>query len=175
VSLTTRAPAADRLEDPVPAAIAVLTEEALGDDDARRILALHADDNPRYHVIVPSDTDRSLLADVLDHLSLLELKEALEAARGHDDVTPAEAAAALEQSLAALRSYGAEAEGEVVEGDPVAALMRVTGGEAGVWEAVVVTRPHAVEDTFHRDWASKARELLGVPVLHVYAGSSFLG
>jgi hypothetical protein len=40
---------------------------------------------------------------------------------------------------------------------------------------MVVTSPHAVEDTFHRDWASKARESLGVPVLHVYAGSSFLG
>jgi hypothetical protein len=159
----------------VPAAIAVLTEEALSDDDARRIMALHADDNPRYHVLVPADTERSLLADVLDHLSLLQLKEALEAARGHDETTPAEAATSLEQSLAALRSYEADAEGEVVEGDPVAGLMRVTGGDAGTWEAVVVTRPHAVEDTFHRDWASKARELLGVPVLHVYAGSSFLG
>jgi len=159
----------------VPAAIAVLTEEALGDDDARRILALHADDNPRYHVIVPADTDRNLLADVLDHLSLLELKQALEAARGQQDTTPAEAATALAESLAALRSYDVAAEGEVVEGDPVAALMRVTGGDADAWEAVVVTRPHAVEDTFHRDWASKARDLLGVPVLHVYAGSSFLG
>ena len=87
----------------MPAAIAVLTEEALSDDDARRILALHADDNPRYHVLVPADTERSLLADVLDHLSLLQLKEALEAARGHDETTPAEAATALEQSLAALR------------------------------------------------------------------------
>jgi hypothetical protein len=159
----------------VPAAIAVLTEEALGEDDARRIMAVHADENPRYHVIVPADTERSMLADVLDHLSLLELKEALEAARGHDDTTPAEAATALAESLAALRSFGAEAEGEVAEGDPVAALMRVTGGEPGTWEAIVVTRPHAVEDTFHRDWASKARDLLGVPVLHVYAGSSFLG
>ena len=159
----------------MPAAIAVLTEEALGDDDARRILALHADANPRYHVIVPADTDRNLLADVLDHLSLLELKQALEAARGQQDTTPAEAATALAESLAALRSYDVAAEGEVVEGDPVAALMRVTGGDPATWEAIVVTRPHAVEDTFHRDWASKARDLLGVPVLHVYAGSSFLG
>ena len=158
----------------MPAAIAVLTEEALSDDDARRILALHADDGPRYHVLVPADTERNMLADVLDHLSLGQLKDAWEAARGRDDVTPAEAATALEQSLSALRSYEAEAEGEVAEGDPVAALMRVTGGD-DTWEAVVVTRPHAVEDTFHRDWASKARELLGVPVLHVYAGSSFLG
>jgi hypothetical protein len=159
----------------VPAAIAVLTEEALSEADARRILALHVDESPHYHVLVPADTDRNLLADVLDHLSLLELKEALEAVRGHDDTTPAEAATALDASLAALRLFDGDADGEVVEGDPVAALMRVTGGDPGTWEVVVVTRPHAVEDTFHRDWASKARELLGVPVLHVYAGSSFLG
>ena len=159
----------------MPDAIAVLTEEALGDDDARRILALHADDSPRYHVIVPADTERNMLADVLDHLSLLQLKEALEAVRGRDETTPKAASAMLEESLVRLRSYEAEADGEVAEGDPVAALMRVTGGDGTTWEVVVVTRPHAVEDTFHRDWASKARELLGVPVLHVYAGSSFLG
>lgn len=156
--------------------IVVLTEEALGEDDARRILALHADGTPTYRVLVPADTGRNLLADVLDHLSLLELREALDAVRGgdHEDDPPAEAAQALERSLAALRSYDVVATGEVVEGDPVAALMRETGGEQG-WEVIVVTRPHAVEDTFHRDWASRARDQLGVPVLHVYAGSSWIG
>ena len=37
------------------------------------------------------------------------------------------------------------------------------------------TYPHAVEDTFHRDWASRAREELQVPVLHLYSGTSQLG
>jgi len=32
-----------------------------------------------------------------------------------------------------------------------------------------------VEDTFHRDWASQARELLDVPVLHLYLRTSELG
>lgn len=155
--------------------IVVLTEEALSSDDARRILSLHADAPPRYRVLVPADTSRNLLSDVLDHLSLLELREALEAVRGHDETTPAEADAALQASLEALRSYGVQADGEVVAGDPVSALTRVTGGDPDTWEAIVVTRPHAVEDTFHRDWASRAREVLGIPVLHVYAGSSFLG
>ncbi len=36
-------------------------------------------------------------------------------------------------------------------------------------------RAHAVEDTFHTDWASRAREALGVPVLHMYAGDWRLG
>jgi hypothetical protein len=42
-------------------------------------------------------------------------------------------------------------------------------------EVIVVTEPHAVEDTFHTDWASRARETLGVPVLHMYAGDWRLG
>lgn len=158
-------------------AIALLTEEALGEDDVQRILSVHAEDTPAYTVLVPADTERNLLADVLDHLSLLEFRGALDAVRGEDDDdrTPAEAAVLLDETLSRLRVAGAEADGEVVEGDPVAALMRVTGGDGAQWEVVVVTRPHALEDTFHRDWASRARELLGVPVLHVYVGSSFLG
>jgi hypothetical protein len=47
--------------------------------------------------------------------------------------------------------------------------------ELGATQAVVVTRPHAVSDTFHTDWASKAQDELGIPVLHLYAGSGFIG
>ena len=43
----------------------------------------------------------------------------------------------------------------------------------GADEVHIVTVPHAVEDTLHTDWGTKARERLGVPVLHVYAGSSW--
>ena len=57
--------------------------------------------------------------------------------------------------------------------DPVAALDAEV--QAGAEEVVIVTAPHAVEDTLHRDWASVARERLGVPVLHVYADSSWVG
>jgi hypothetical protein len=161
----------------VPASIVLLTEEALGADDAGRLVALHpATDGgrPSYRVLVPADTDRNLLADVLDHLSLLQLREALDAARGHEEPTRTEAAQALEASLVALRSAGAEADGQVVEGDAVAAVETALA-QRPADEVVVVTRPHAVEDTFHTDWASRARERLGVPVLHVYAGSSWLG
>lgn len=158
-------------------AIALLTEEALSEEDVRRIMSVHAEEDPPYTVVVPADTERNLLADVLDHLSLLEFREALDAVRGEDedDRTPAEAAVLLDETLSRLRVAGAEASGEVVDGDPVAALMRITGGDGTRWEVVVVTRPHAVEDTFHTDWASQARKRLGLPVLHVYAGSTFLG
>ena len=36
-------------------------------------------------------------------------------------------------------------------------------------------RPHAVEDTFRTDWANEAQDRLGVPVLHLYSGSGFIG
>lgn len=155
----------------------VLTEQALGADDAARIVALH-EPPARLQVLVPADTERSLLADVLDHLSLMELRGALDAVRGKDEGRRAAADTALAASLAALRSAGAEAEGLVVQGDPLVAAQDAVGAaDPGVddVELIVVTRPHAVEDTFHTDWASQARDRLRVPVLHVYVGSSWVG
>lgn len=156
------------------ASIVVLTEQALGSDDAARLVGLHAEDHPRYRIVVPADTRQNLLADVLDHLSLLELRQALDAVRGRDDTTRDSAEKALAASLEHLRAAGADADGSIVQGDPVAAVAAVLA-EHPADEVVVVTRPHAVEDTFHTDWASRARERLGVPVLHVYAGSSWVG
>ncbi len=153
----------------------VLTEQALGTADAAHLAQLHDGEGRDWVVLVPADTDRSLLADVLDHLSLLELRAALGAVRsGHDDLTRADAERALGSSVSELDAVGLSARGVVVDGDPVAALAEAVARE-GADDVVIVTRPHALEDTFHTDWASKARERLGVPVLHVYAGSTWLG
>lgn len=155
--------------------VVVLTEQALGQDDAARISTLH-DDVVTYRVLVPADTERNLLVDVLDHLSMFHLREALQDLRGGPDPrrARAEASQALDSSVTALRQMGREADGEVTDDDPLPALVAAVSAHAPA-EVVVVTRPHAVEDTFHRDWASRAREVLGVPVLHVYAGTTFLG
>jgi hypothetical protein len=158
----------------VTASIVLLTEQALTVADAERLAGLYAPDKPHYRVLVPADTGRSLLADVLDHLSLLELRAALDAVRGHEDDARVTASRALDASLTALRSAGVMNDGSVVEGDPVVALQAALDQQPAD-EVVIVTRPHAVEDTFHTDWASRARERLGVPVLHLYAGSGRLG
>jgi hypothetical protein len=158
----------------VTASIVLLTEQALTAADAGRLIRLYSPKTPHFRVLVPEDTHRSLLADVLDHLSLLELREALEAVRGHEETGRLGATKALDASLTELATVGADAEGTVVQGDPVAALQSALDQQPAD-EVVIVTRPHAVEDTFHTDWASRARERLGVPVLHVYAGSSWLG
>jgi hypothetical protein len=35
----------------------------------------------------------------------------------------------------------------------------------------VVTPPHPVEDGLHRDWASRLRDELELPVLHIVSGT----
>ena len=80
----------------------------------------------------------------------------------------------LAGTLAALREHGRTAEGTVTSEDPVAAVAAsVADGDAQ--EVVVVNRPRFVEDTLHRDWASRLREAVGVPVLHVYGGTTSVG
>jgi hypothetical protein len=152
--------------------IVILTEVALSAEDAARLVRLHADDSPTYTVLVSENAHRGLLAEVVDRLSLLELREAVHAVRRRDDFTPADARVALDESLDALRAVGATADGEVTSDDPITALERAVQARAAD-EVQIVTVPHAVEDTFHTDWGTKARERLGVPVLHVYAGSSW--
>lgn len=161
----------------MPDLIVILTEQALDVGDAQRISALHEGETLDYHVLVPADTDRNLLVDVVDHLSMLQLRQALDAVLHREprgDRARASAQQALDSSLAALRELGVSAEGQITEDDPLPAV-RDEVAARGAREVVVVTRPHALEDTFHRDWASRARELLGVPVLHIYAGTTFLG
>lgn len=171
----------DAAAAPSPLTVVLLSEEALQPGDASRIVALHDTTHDSaavtYRVLVPADTERNLLVDVLDHLSMLELRQALQDLRGEPDPAQAraQAAQALEQSLAALRAAGREATGAVTGDDPLPSLVDAVAAAGEGTQVVVVTRPHAVEDTFHRDWASRARDVLGVPVLHVYAGTTFLG
>ena len=92
--------------------IVLLTEQALDTSDATRIAALHEGETLYYRVLVPADTERNLLADVVDHLSLGELRAALDTLRGREpsgDQARTSAADALAASIAALHAIGAEA------------------------------------------------------------------
>ena len=66
------------------------------------------------------------------------------------------------------RERGAEAVGEVIEEDPLEVLGSVVE-QTGADEVIVLTAPHLVEELFHRDWASRARHRVGVPVLKLLA------
>lgn len=170
-----------RYARPVSEIVVVLTEDALTETDVAQITGLYSGQEPArdvaFHVLVPADTEQNLLVSLLDHLSMGELREALDAALGREP-EPAAARLEAEQQLAAsldaFAAAGARADGVLVADDPLPALRAVVA-DREVSEIVVVTLPHALEDTFHRDWASRAREELHVPVLHLYAGTSRLG
>ena len=157
--------------------IVVLTEDILTDADVEHITDLYVDRDVSFHVLVPADTEQNMLASLVDHLSLGELREALDAAlRREPEPVRAELTAheQLQANVAAFTTTGATADGVVVADDPLPALRAVVA-DTDVSEIVVVTLPHALEDTFHRDWASRAREELKVPVLHLYTGTNQLG
>ncbi len=157
--------------------ILVLTEDTLASADVAHILSLHDGETLAYRVLVPADTERNVLVSLVDQLSMGELREALDTVLGRepeDTEATADAAEQLAECLAAFTAAGVAATGTVVDDDPLPALRSAVASE-GAREVVVVTYPHALEDTFHRDWASRAREELRVPVLHLYSGTSELG
>ena len=157
--------------------IVILTEEPLGADDRVNIESLLAGGDAPLVVLVPANTERHLLVDFLENLSMLEIDKAFRelTAKSPDPASErAEAAETLAASLAALAGLGAGVTGEVVEGEAVEGLVAKVK-DLGAEQAVVVTRPHALADTFHTDWANRAQDQLGLPVLHLYAGSGFIG
>ncbi|HET7784296.1 MULTISPECIES: hypothetical protein [Micrococcaceae] len=157
--------------------IVILTEEPLGADDRLNIERLVDGAETRLVVLVPANTERHLLVDFLENLSMLDIAKAFRELTAHTpDPTQerAQAAETLAVSLAALEGLGTGVTGEIVDGGAVNGLVAKVR-ETGAGQAVVITRPHAVADTFHTDWANKAQDQLGVPVLHLYAGSGFIG
>ncbi len=157
--------------------ILVLIEDTLAPVDIEHLLALHDGEELAYKVLVPADSDRPLLPTIVDNLGLGELKEAFGRLRGKEPSVPEAKATAAEQlarTLAEFEAAGRAATGEVVEDDPLPAL-RAAVAQGEIREVAVITYPHAWLDTFHQDWASRARDELRIPVLHVYSGTSELG
>ncbi|MET4590435.1 hypothetical protein [Arthrobacter sp. 754] len=157
--------------------IVILTEEPLGADDRVNIERLVGGSDTPLVLLVPGNTERHLLVDFLENLSMLDVAKAFRELTSHAPDRTAERAAAAETlavSLAALGGLGGGVSGEVVDGGAVNGLVTKVK-ELGAAQAVVITRPHAVADTFHTDWANKAQDQLGLPVLHLYAGSGFIG
>lgn len=157
--------------------IIILTEEALTSTDVANITNLYEQgDDVELVLLVPADTHRNLFVDVIDQLTMLDVPGALRELREKPDAATvkAEASEILAASLTVLSAAGAKVSGAVAEGDAVASLVaKVT--ESGARQAVVVTRPHAVADTFRQDWAHQAQRKLGLPVLHLYSDSGFIG
>src|SRR5699024_8968546 len=91
-------------------------------DDVEQLQQLHPEDS--FHVLVPKDPARSVVASFIDHLSLGELREAWDALTHDPDRPPSGHTAqdTLRLSLERLAAANLDHDGHVLPGDPVAAL-----------------------------------------------------
>lgn len=150
----------------------LMIEKPLTPDDVDFVTTLHGDEVVSFVVLLqPRGDQADALLRAIDDVALGELKDAVhegEEPEGEDALAPAELA--LEHSVRALREAGSEAVGQVIERHPLDKLKSVVE-ESNADEVIVLTAPHYVEEFFHRDWASRARHKVGVPVLKLFAHS----
>ncbi|MCX2185131.1 indole-3-glycerol phosphate synthase [Streptomyces sp. SKN60] len=150
----------------------LMIEKPLTSTDVDFVTTLHGDEVVSFIVLMqPRGDQADLLLRAIDDVAMGELKEAT---REGDEPEGKEARPlaeqALEASLQALRAAGCEAVGQVVEDHPLNKMKSVVD-ESEADEVIVLTAPHYVEEFFHRDWASRARHKVGVPVLKLFAHS----
>jgi hypothetical protein len=149
--------------------ILLLSETTLSEHDARRIGELHGTDDVAVHLLVPADAQHNRLIEALDDVALGRLRGALD-----DEPSPQEAEQeamrAVNASVDLLTAVGLQAHGSITGSDPVPAAVQAARNDDSD-EVIVVTPPHMVESGLHRDWASRLRDELRLPVLHVVAGT----
>ncbi len=148
--------------------ILLLAEDTLHGHDVTRIATLHGDDDVEVHVLVPADAEHNRLIEALDEVALGTLRD------GHESPSPEQAdhdaMHAVNATLELFSAAGVAARGSITGSDPVPAAVEAAA-RYGADEVIVVTRPHPVEDGLHRDWASRLRDQLTLPLLHVISGT----
>jgi hypothetical protein len=149
-----------------------MIEKALTPEDVEFVTTLHGDQKVSFVVLMqPRGDQADVLLRAIDDVAYGEIREAAqegEEPEGSEARHPAQIA--LDHTVEALRGTGSDATGQVVEQHPLDRLKAVVE-DAKADEVVVLTEPHYVEEFFHRDWASRARHQVGVPVLKLFAHS----
>ncbi|GAB7105131.1 hypothetical protein JCM4814A_34450 [Streptomyces phaeofaciens JCM 4814] len=150
----------------------LMIEKALTSADVEFVTTLHGDEQVSFHVLLqPRGDQADRLLRAIDDVALGELDEAARERRTPEgEEAKGFGERALEVSLQALHVAGSEAVGRLVEDHPLDALRSLVE-EVGADEVIVLTDPHYVEEFFHRDWASRARHKVGVPVLKLFSHS----
>jgi len=146
-----------------------MIEKPLAPADVELVTTLHGEEQVSFVVLMQPRGDQDRLLRALDDVALGRLDTAArESEEPEGDAARRPAERSLTHSLEALRAAGAEAVGRVVDRHPLDALKSVVE-ESHADEVVVLTAPHFVEEFFHRDWTSRARHSVGVPVLKLFA------
>lgn len=147
----------------------LMIEKPLAPADVELVTTLHDEEDVSFVVLMQPRGDQDRLLRAVDDVALGYLDDAareISGPSGDEASRPAERA--LNHSLAALRAAGCDAVGEVVEDHPLE-LLRSVVEQTQADEVIVLTAPHFVEEFFHRDWTSRARHKVGVPVLKLFA------
>ncbi|SFC37485.1 indole-3-glycerol phosphate synthase [Streptomyces aidingensis] len=148
----------------------LMIEKPLVPTDVELVTTLHGPaEEVSFIVLMQPRGDQDRLLRALDDVALGEFGEAVREAdvpEGEQAQGPAERGLAL--SLRALREAGSQAVGRIVPDRPLQVLSSVVE-ETNADEVIVLTAPHYVEELFHRDWTSRARKRVGVPVLKLFA------
>ncbi|MFB4193512.1 indole-3-glycerol phosphate synthase [Streptomyces carpaticus] len=147
----------------------LMIEKPLVPTDVELVTTLHGDEEMSFIVLMQPRGDQDRLLRALDDVALGEFAEAgREAGETEDEAAREPARRALDHSVTALRRTGAHAVGQLVDQHPLELLTAVVA-ETSADEVIVLTAPHLVEEFFHRDWASRARHKVDVPVLKLFA------
>ncbi|MCX2968655.1 MULTISPECIES: indole-3-glycerol phosphate synthase [Streptomyces] len=147
----------------------LMIEKPLVPVDVELVTTLHGAEEVSFVVLMQPRGRQDRLLRALDDVALGELEDAVHEAdvpEGDQALSPDRLA--LEHALRSLRETGAEAVGQLVDEHPLDVLASVVE-QTGADEVIVLTSPHVVEEFFHRDWASRARHKVGVPVLRLFA------
>ncbi|WP_058233864.1 hypothetical protein [Devriesea agamarum] len=163
----------------------VLSETVLEPKDAMRALHYlghgtgedHDDSTPHVSVVVPADTGRSLIAEVIDDLGLLDFQAAWDAViqrlRSRPANIPAETI--LASVTKAFRCVGCEVSGDIAAGNPLPLVRRLLEDGCETQTVVVFSEPQLLEETFQQDWAHQVEDHLQATVLHLYPGEDRIG
>lgn len=154
--------------------VVILAEQPMTTGDASEVVSLHEaiEDERHYHVLIPCDNAAMRVETALGSLSASEVMSAPPMTYDDIDVTQVQeeidetAETAVATSVEHIEACGVGASGEFSSDDPIDRLLEVVK-EHDADEVIVMTRPHVVAEFLHRDWASKARRKLGVPLLHL--------
>ncbi|WP_377268946.1 indole-3-glycerol phosphate synthase [Peterkaempfera sp. SMS 1(5)a] len=144
----------------------LMIEKALSDADIELVTNLHGEEQVSFVVLMQPRGRQDELLRALDDVALGRLEEAVHEREEDSAATPADQA--LEHTVEKLRASGSDAVGHVVADNPLG-ILRTVVEDTKADEVIVLTSPHFVEEFFHRDWASRARHKVGVPVLKLFA------
>jgi hypothetical protein len=160
--------------------VVLLIEQPLSVEDAAQVRSLHQDveDPVRYHVLLPVEDAAARVDSAMGSIAASEVLASPALVMDSNDVRALQdelltrARTECNGCVDKLARSGADVTGEVVSIEPVEALSAKVA-EVGAAEVIILTRPHVVAEFFHRDWTSRARRRLGVPILHLIEHENF--